>query len=104
MTDLFSFHDLGLDIVDHDTDNDDFFEQISWEQINNYPADLIMVDQRTPGIMDELAGITVWNSLPAVNAKQTGPWYAAAPYSYGRIVPIVREMTRMVGQSRSDVV
>jgi iron complex transport system substrate-binding protein len=56
MTDLRYFHDLGLDIQTHNTS--DFFEVLSWEQVNRYPADLMLIDQRdSASTVELLAGI-----------------------------------------------
>jgi len=103
MTDLHYFADLGLDIVKHQTN--DFFEALSWEQANKYPADLILVDQR-PGLLtqEQLNAIPTWTSLPAVQAGQVGPWYAGAPYSHKRFAPIMRELAEIIRKSRADIV
>lgn len=103
MTDLRYFADLGLDIVTHETE--DFFESLSWEQANKYPADLILVDQR-PGLLtqEQLNAIPTWTSLPAVQAGQVGPWYAGAPYSHHRFAPIMRELAEIIRNSRDDIV
>lgn len=100
MTDLRYFRDLGLDIHTHSTD--DFFEVLSWEQVNQYPADLILIDQRdTASTSELLAGSSTWQSLPAVQAGQSGPWYAGAPYSHKRFAPIMRELTEIIRTSRA---
>ena len=105
MVDLYYFHDLGLNIVDHSTENDDFFALISWEQIGQYPADLILVDARiTQEDLDKLGSVALWNALPAVQAGQVGKWYAAAPYSYDRLVPIMQELTELIANARTDLV
>ncbi len=104
MTDLMYFQELGLNIIDHD--GDDFFEQISWEVIIDYSADVVLVDAR-PGnpTPDELAETApLWNSLPAVVAGQVGPWYAAAPVSYGRFAPIMDELSAIVESADESVV
>lgn len=103
MNDLHYFSDLGLDIVDHGLD--DFWEIISWEQINKYPADRILLDSRA-GIMteDEFSTIGTWAALPAVQAKQVGPWYAAAPYSYIGLVPIMEDLAAQIRASDPDLV
>lgn len=103
MTDLHYFRDLGLDVVTHGAD--DFFELLSWEQANTYPADLILVDARSAQLSPEqLADIPTWSALPAVQAGQIGPWYAGAPYSHARLVPIMQQLTEFIRASRADVV
>lgn len=103
MIDLRYFHDLGLDIVDHGID--DFFELLSWEQANKYPADLILVDARGGAeAMEGVVDIETWANLPAVQAGQVGAWYAAAPYSHARLTPIMLELAELIRNSRADVV
>ena len=85
MVDLNYLRSLGLDLVTHTTDN--FFELLSWEQINLYPADVILVDARNAQLQPEQLAIEVptWDALPAVRAGQVGARYAAAPYSRKRL-------------------
>ena len=105
MVDLHYFHDLGLDIVDHSTEDDNFFALISWEQIGQYSADIILVDARTSQEdLEKVSSIALWNALPAVQAGQVGKWYAAAPYSYDRLVPIMQELTEMINNAQADLV
>jgi iron complex transport system substrate-binding protein len=104
MPDLHYFADLGLDVVDHQTD--DFFELLSWEEINRYPADVILLDARKgmPTADDLSTSVPIWNTLPAVQAGQLGSWYAGAPSSYGRLVPIMDELTALIEASDPGVV
>lgn len=104
MPDLRYFADLGLDVVDHQTD--DFFELLSWEEINRYPADIILLDAREgiPTADDLSTSVPIWNTLPAVKAGQLGNWYAGAPGSYGRLVPIMDELTALIASADPGVV
>lgn len=103
MVDLNYFRSLGLDLVTHTTDN--FLDLLSWEQINRYPADLILVDARNVQLQaDELAvEVPTWNALPAVQAGQVGAWYAAAPFSRKRLIPIMQELTELIRRCRANV-
>jgi iron complex transport system substrate-binding protein len=103
MTDLAYYRDLGLNILTHTTE--DFFALIGWEEIGNYPADLILVDARGDGKDAEfLKTNQVWNSLPAVAAGQVGNWYAGAPYSRLRLTSMIVELTALVKSAKADVV
>jgi iron complex transport system substrate-binding protein len=104
MNDLRYFAELGLNVVDHDAE--DWFKQISWEEIMTYSADVILVDAR-PGnpTPEEIAeAVPLWNTLPAVQAGQIGAWYAGAPSSYGRLAPIMDELTALLESADSGVV
>ena len=104
MVDLFYFKDLGLDIVVPETGEDGFWELLSWEQANKYPADLILVDARNDQVVQEVATVGTWESLPAVKAGQLGPWYAGAPYSYARLAPMMRELAGIIRDADPDLV
>ncbi|HYI14993.1 MAG TPA: ABC transporter substrate-binding protein [Thermomicrobiales bacterium] len=102
MVDLHYFRDLGLDIVAPETE--DFWELLSWEQANKYPADLILVDARNDQIVQEVEAVGTWQSLPAVKADQLGPWYAGAPYSYARLAPMMVELAGIIREADAELV
>ncbi len=102
MADLWYLRDLGLDIVDPNVG--DYWDLLSWEQANKYPADLILVDARFIDTLDELPTIGTWELLPAVRAEQIGPWYAGAPYSYVQLTPILQELAGIVRDADASLV
>lgn len=104
MVDLYYFRELGLDIVVPTTGTDGFWELLSWEQANKYPADLILVDARNDQVVQEVEAAGTWKSLPAVQANQIGPWYAGAPYSYARLAPMMRELAGIIRAADADLV
>jgi iron complex transport system substrate-binding protein len=104
MVDLFYFRELGLEIVSPEVPADGFWELLSWEQANKYPADLILVDARNDQIVQEVEGVGTWEALPAVQAGQLGPWYAGAPYSYARLAPMMRELAEIIREADADLV
>ncbi len=102
MNDLMYFQELGLHIVDHDLD--DWFKEISWEEIGNYPADVILQDARNTSTLQELSStIPILGTLPAVKAGQTGWWYAGAPSSYGRLAPIMDELSGVIESAEAGI-
>lgn len=104
MVDLFYFRELGLDIVVPETAADGFWELLSWEQANKYPADLILVDARNDQVVQEVQEVGTWQSLPAIEADQVGKWYAGAPYSYARLAPMMRELAELIRVTDADLV
>jgi iron complex transport system substrate-binding protein len=73
--DLPEFQQLGMEVIDPDS-TDQYFEVVSWENADKYPADIILVDQR-PGSprISEFPGFSpTWSKLPAVKAGQTFEW------------------------------
>jgi iron complex transport system substrate-binding protein len=104
MVDLHYFRDLGMDIVSPEVGVDGFWELLSWEQANKYPADLILVDARNDQVVEEVATVGTWEALPAVKAGQLGPWYAGAPYSYARLAPMMIELAGIIRDCDPDLV
>jgi iron complex transport system substrate-binding protein len=107
MTDLAYFASLGLDIVKPTLPADTadvvyFFEQLSWEQLGRYPADVILVDQRDPSAQSILDKQPLWATLPAVKAGQVGGWFASQQYSWRALAPIVTDLAALI--ERSSVV
>ncbi|PSL00910.1 iron complex transport system substrate-binding protein [Murinocardiopsis flavida] len=91
---LFTRH--GVRFPETDAPVKDSFEQLSWEEADKYPTDLLLQDSR-PGKVTpaELADIGTWRKLPAVEADQVGAWEVETPYSYDRYAGVV---TRLAGE------
>lgn len=73
--DLPEFQQLGMEIIDPES-TDQYFEILSWENADKYPADIILVDQRpsSPPISEFPSFSPTWSKLPAVKAGQTFEW------------------------------
>ncbi|MET7403219.1 ABC transporter substrate-binding protein [Dactylosporangium sp. NPDC005572] len=84
----------GLDVMDPIKPDETVFTQYSWEKAPDFSdADVILVDARTyEASKADLAKIPVWAHLPAVQAGQVYPWYAAAPYSYASYAKVYGEL------------
>ena len=90
--DLRYFAELGLDIVAPSGEGD-FWEAVSWEQVNRYPANVILNDARAQALtLEQLADFPTWNRLPAVRAGQIIPWRFEAPYSYTSFAAVLEEI------------
>ncbi|MBA2520740.1 MAG: ABC transporter substrate-binding protein [Chloroflexia bacterium] len=101
--DLRFFLAAGLPIIEPETE--ERWEILSWEQAAKYQADLILVDNRGGGVpFPVLDPIGTWQSLPAVQAGQVGPWHAVAPYGRRAFSNIVRELTEIIRQTDASVV
>ena len=81
---------LGARFVDAKTT--EYFATVSYENLADYAADIILVDARNTytGYRDS----AVWKSLPAVKAGRVFPWTTAAPYSYAAGVGVLDGMTK----------
>jgi iron-desferrioxamine transport system substrate-binding protein len=101
--DLSYYKELGLDIV-AGGGSEDYWEQLSWEQVGKYPADLILTDTRTFALSrQQMAEYPTWNALPAVAADQLGDWSAEPRFNYTLAAPIIRKLTTAVKSARTDI-
>lgn len=99
--DLSFFAELGVDIVRPDQlPKDDFFEQLSWEHTDKYPADLILLDRRSTGLTPEaLDANPVWRGLPAVRANQIGNWQPIYRFSHAGTAPLLEDLAATIRRS-----
>jgi iron complex transport system substrate-binding protein len=77
--------ELGVDIVVPDNpDQNNYWELLSWENVDKYAADAIFLDIRTGNIEPEtlLADYPTWAALPAVAAGQVYRWNGEPVYSH----------------------
>lgn len=95
----------GLDLVEPtgSSEETDVFAQQSWEEATDYKdVDVILVDARTyDAYKADLEKIKTWTSLPAVEAGQVYPWYAAAPYSYASYASVFAELADDLGAAKA---
>jgi iron complex transport system substrate-binding protein len=103
--DLLELESLGLDVVDPPPGTD-YFEQLSWEVADKYPADVILHDIREFSLQPDQLAVDqpTWSQLPAVAAGQIGAWSAEAILSYQGLADVYRELTATVEAARTDVV
>jgi iron complex transport system substrate-binding protein len=101
--DLSYYKELGLDIV-AGGGSEDYWEQLSWEQVGKYPADLILTDTRTFALSrQQMAEYPTWRALPAVAAGQLGDWSAEPRFNYTLAAPVIRKLTAAVKGARTDI-
>ena len=102
--DLIFLRELGLDIVIPESDPEEYWDTLSWEQANKYPADLILQDNRPHALSrDQLMAIPTWQELPAVKADRlsTGIW---SPSTATRATPRTwRPSRKRIRSASADV-
>ncbi|WP_112139999.1 ABC transporter substrate-binding protein [Glycomyces dulcitolivorans] len=77
--------ELGVDFVTPENpDQNNYWELLSWENVDKYEADVIFLDLRTGNLTAEqlLAEQPTWAALPAVAAGQVYGWNAEPVYSH----------------------
>jgi iron complex transport system substrate-binding protein len=100
-SDLKHLLSLGVNIVGPHAKPDAYFDQLSWEQIGRYPADVILYDAReAPNVTAAAAKMPTWTGLPAVKAGQVYPWRPAAPFSYKSYAPLYRAIAQHLREAR----
>lgn len=80
--DLAYLAELGVKFPKVAPDEQGIFEPVSLENISKYHADVLLIDARDPGGLEELKTKDIFKRLPAVAGGQQDLWYPAAPYSY----------------------
>lgn len=91
--DLSYFQKLGVDMVVPNNVKGGFFENLSWENADKYPADVILLDNRTATLQPkDLASKPTWSRLPAVKAGQVTPWLSEPRFSYAGAAPLIESL------------
>ena len=67
------YADLGVDFVDPGGDTY-FWESVSWEQVTQYPSDVILYSLRGGETPEQMRAQPTYTLLPAVQAGQEHPW------------------------------
>lgn len=100
--DLSYFAELGVDIIVPDsTDEGGFFQSLSWDNSDLYPADLLLLDNRSSYLQPaDLADRHTWTRLPAVQAEQIVPWRSEPRFSYAGCAPLLEELAAAIRDAR----
>jgi iron complex transport system substrate-binding protein len=102
MADLILLQELGLNILSGG--EADFWETLSWEDVQKFPADLILVDTREGSYsLDDFAAVPTWSSVPAIQAGQVDVWHAEPIYSFAGYAPELRRLAGLIRNAQSDV-
>ncbi|WP_030205104.1 ABC transporter substrate-binding protein [Streptomyces sp. NRRL S-87] len=95
------FQELGLTFVEPKVNAQGFFEELSWENVGKYKADIIMLDNRTGTLQaNDLKGKPTWNQLPAVKAGQVIPRVTEPIFSYDKCAPILEDLAAAVEKAK----
>lgn len=101
--DLRYFKELGVNIVvPGKVDKQGWFESLSWENAGKYPADIIMMDNRTSALQPAaLKSKPTWGQLPAVKAGQVIPRSTTDPiFSYDKCAPALDALAKAIEDAR----
>ncbi|MFJ3585211.1 ABC transporter substrate-binding protein [Streptomyces sp. NPDC090127] len=101
-TDTLYFKELGVNLVTPTAlDQGGWFEGLSWENVDKYQADIIMLDNRTSALQPEaLKAKPTWAALPAVKAGQVIPRVTEPIYSYAKCAPLLEDLAKALENAK----
>ncbi|WP_329457786.1 ABC transporter substrate-binding protein [Streptomyces sp. NBC_01497] len=95
------FQQLGVRFVTPKVDSQGYFEDLSWENVGKYRADIIMMDNRSSALQPSaLSGKPTWAQLPAVKAGQVIPRVTEPIYSYAQCAPILDDLAQAIEKAK----
>ncbi|MFC8272396.1 ABC transporter substrate-binding protein [Streptomyces sp. NPDC057271] len=101
-TDTLYFQELGVNVITPDKlDQGGWFEGLSWENVDKYKADVILLDNRTSALQPEaLKAKPTWAALPAVKAGQVFPRVTEPIYSYAKCAPLMEDLAKALENAK----
>lgn len=77
-----------------------WFETLSWENVDKYPADIIMMDDRSATLQPADITEATWKKLPAVKAGQVIARSPEPILSYDKCVPMVENLAKAIEDAK----
>ncbi|MCN9239340.1 ABC transporter substrate-binding protein [Streptomyces sp. RY43-2] len=102
--DLEYFKALGVDIVEPSASalkaSGGWYESLSWENVDKYPADVILMDNRTSAIQPADITEATWKKLPAVKAGQVVARTTEPILSYDKCAPLLEDLAQAIENAK----
>lgn len=102
--DLEYFKALGVDFVEPPekakAQGGGWYESLSWENVNKYAADIIMMDNRTSAIQPADITKATWQKLPAVKAGQVISRNPEPILSYDKCVTLLDDLAEAIEKAK----
>jgi iron complex transport system substrate-binding protein len=77
-----------------------WFESLSWENVDKYAADIIMMDDRSSTIQPADITKATWKKLPAVKAGQVIPRSPEPILSYDKCTPLLTNLAEALEKAK----
>ncbi|MDO0914755.1 ABC transporter substrate-binding protein [Streptomyces sp. DT2A-34] len=77
-----------------------WFESLSWENVDKYPADVIMMDDRSSTIQPADITEATWKKLPAVKAGQVIARSPEPILSYDKCTPLLTSLAEAIEKAK----
>ena len=98
--DLEYFKALGVNLVEPPESakkqGGGWYESLSWENADKYPADIIMMDDRSSAIQPADITQATWKNLPAVKAGQVIPRTTEPILSWDKCAPLLENLAKAI--------
>lgn len=102
--DLEYFKALGVNFVEPPEsakkEGGGWFESLSWENVDKYPADIIMMDDRSSTIQPADITEATWKKLPAVKAGQVIGRSPEPILSYDKCTPLLTSLAEAIEKAK----
>lgn len=102
--DLEYFKALGVNFVEPPEDakkaTGGWFESLSWENLDKYPADIIIMDDRSSTIQPADITEGTWKQLPAVKAGQVIARSPEPILSYDKCTPLLTNLAEAIENAK----
>lgn len=102
--DLEYFKALGVNFVEPPesakAQGGGWYESLSWENVDKYPADVIMMDDRSSTIQPSAITEATWKKLPAVKAGQVIARSPEPILSYDKCVPLLENLAEALEKAK----
>lgn len=102
--DLEYFKALGVNFVEPPAaakaQGGGWYESLSWENVDKYPADIIMMDDRSSTIQPADITEATWKKLPAVKAGQVIARSPEPILSYDKCVPLLENLAAALEKAK----
>jgi iron complex transport system substrate-binding protein len=102
--DLEYFKALGVNFVEPPeeakSEGGGWYESLSWENVDKYDADIIMMDDRSSTIQPADITQATWKKLPAVKAGQVIPRSPEPILSYDKCVPLLENLAEALEKAK----
>ncbi|MGW5428480.1 ABC transporter substrate-binding protein [Streptomyces sp. NPDC004059] len=102
--DLEYFKALGVNLVEPPESakkqGGGWYESLSWENVDKYPADIIMMDDRSSAIQPADITKPTWKKLPAVKAGQVIARSPEPILSYDKCVPLLTNLAEALEKAK----
>ncbi|WP_393082737.1 ABC transporter substrate-binding protein [Streptomyces sp. LN704] len=102
--DLEYFKALGVNIVEPSAKalkaSGGWFENLSWENVDKYPADVIIMDDRSSTIQPADITEATWKKLPAVKAGQVIARSPEPIISYDKCTPLLDNLAEAIEKAK----